>query len=67
VDAHGTHSVGIYVYPGFGDLGGQDVDARNKSGQGILTIASQLTALDLTLSQLLNWTTLDQARPRRRE
>jgi hypothetical protein len=57
----------IYVYLGLGDLGGQAVDARNKSGQGILTVASQLTTLDPTLSQLLNWTALGQARPRRSE
>jgi hypothetical protein len=44
----------IYVFRGFGDLGGQDVDARNKSGQGVFTIASRLTPLDPTLSQLLN-------------
>jgi hypothetical protein len=25
----------IYVFRGFGDFGGQGVDARNKSGQGV--------------------------------
>jgi hypothetical protein len=53
----------IYVFRGLGYLGGQDVDARNKSGQGVLTIASRLTPLDPTLSQLLNRTAVDLIRP----
>src|SRR6266403_5144629 len=53
----------IYVFRGFGDLGGQDVDARNKSGQGALTVASWITRLDPTLSQLLNRTAVDLIRP----
>jgi hypothetical protein len=36
----------IYVFLAFGDLGGQDVDARNKSGQGVLIAASWLVPLD---------------------
>jgi hypothetical protein len=51
----------IYVFLGFSDFGGQGVDARNKSGQGVLTVASRLTSLDLTLSQLLNRTAVGQA------
>jgi hypothetical protein len=35
-----------YVFRGFGDLGGQDVDARNKSGQWVFTVASRLTPPD---------------------
>src|SRR5712671_5260147 len=55
----------ISVFLGFGDFGGQGVDARNKSGQGVLTVASWLTPFDPTLSQLLNRTAVGQARPRR--
>jgi hypothetical protein len=51
----------IYVFLGFGDLGSQDVGARNKSGQGVLTVVLQL-AFDHTLSQLLNRTAVGQAR-----
>jgi hypothetical protein len=54
----------IYVFRGFGDLGGRDVDARNKSVQGALTVASWLTRLDPTLSQLLNRTAVGRARLR---
>jgi hypothetical protein len=36
----------IYVFLGFGDLGSQDVGARNKSGQGVLTVALQLAPFD---------------------
>ena len=46
----------IYVFLGFGDLGSQNVGARNKSGQGVLTVALQLAPFDPTLSQLLNRT-----------
>ena len=52
----------IYVFLAFSDPGGQDVDARNKSGQGVLTAASWLPPLDPTLSQLLNRTVVGQAR-----
>jgi hypothetical protein len=55
----------IYVFRRFGDLGGQDVDARNKSGQGVFAVAPWLIPFDPTLSQLLNRTTVGQARPRR--
>jgi hypothetical protein len=44
--------VGIYVFLGLGDLGGTDVDAQNKSGQGLLTAAWWLGPLDPTLFQL---------------
>jgi hypothetical protein len=53
----------IYVFLGFGDLGGQDLDARNKSGQGPLTVVLWLAPLDPTLSQLLNRTAVGLARP----
>jgi hypothetical protein len=33
----------IHVFLGLGDLGGQDVDTRNKSGQSVLTVASWLS------------------------
>jgi hypothetical protein len=46
----------IYVLLGFGNLGGQGVDARNKSGQGVFTVAPRLTPLDPTLSRFLNRT-----------
>jgi hypothetical protein len=38
------------------------LDARNKSGQGVLTVASRLTPLDPTLSQLLNRTAVHRRR-----
>src|SRR5271170_7836773 len=44
----------IHVFLGFGDLGGQGVDARIKSGQGVLTVAFWLATLDAALSQSLN-------------
>jgi hypothetical protein len=37
----------IRVFLGFGDLGGQEVNARNKSGQGALKDVSRLAPLDL--------------------
>jgi hypothetical protein len=46
----------IYVLLGFSDLGGQNVDARNESGQGALTVASRVAPLDPTLFQYLNRT-----------
>jgi hypothetical protein len=52
----------IYVFLGFGDLGGQDVDARNKSGQGVLAAASWLAPLDPTLFQLLKRTAVGLTR-----
>jgi hypothetical protein len=33
----------IYVFLGFGDPGGRDVDARNKSGQGVLTVVLEIS------------------------
>jgi len=41
----------IYVFLGFCDPGGQNVDARNKSGQGVLTVALGLAPFDPTLSK----------------
>jgi hypothetical protein len=52
----------IHVFLGFGDSGGQDVDARNKSGQGALAVAPQLIALDPTFSQPLNRRAAGRAR-----
>src|SRR5271170_3629141 len=45
-----------HVFLGFGDLGGQGVDARIKSGQGGLQILSWPATLDPALSKLLNGT-----------
>jgi hypothetical protein len=44
------------------NLGGQDVDARNKSGQGGTYSCILLTRLDPTLSQLLNRTAVGFSR-----
>jgi hypothetical protein len=53
----------IHVFLGLDDLGGQDVDARTKSGQSVLTVASWLWTLDPALSQPFNRTAVGQARP----
>jgi hypothetical protein len=54
--------VGIHVFLGFGDIGGQGVDARIKSGQGVVLVALWLATLDLPLLQLLNRPAVDQGR-----
>ena len=51
-----TLSVGIHVSLGLGDLRGQDVDARNKSGQSVLTVVLWLSSLDPALSRSFNRT-----------
>jgi hypothetical protein len=42
--------------PGLGDLGGQDVDARNKSRQRVLTVVLLLSSIDPALSRSFNRT-----------
>jgi len=50
----------ILAFPGLGDPGGRDVDARNKSGQSVPT--SWMVLLDPALSQLLNWIIVERDR-----
>jgi hypothetical protein len=56
----------IHAFPRLGRSGFQDVDARIKSGQGVLSVVFAFRIAVLRLLQRLNRTAVGQARPRRR-
>jgi hypothetical protein len=53
----------IHISLDLGDLRGQDVDARNKSGQSVLTVVLWPSSLDPALSRSFNRTSVGSTRP----